>query len=319
MQIAWLTNLECRGWVEIEGQAVEPDLPAANHKLHITGLAPGTTYRYRLLAAQGDQRVSGREYTFTTPSEDLQEFVFCAYGDTRSDPEAHRQVIRALAQQRPRLVLHSGDLVADGSSLADWHHFFPVISRFAAHVPFYPCLGNHEGEAPLYYAFLPLPAGGGAEGSEWYATVFGSVQIIGLDAEARLEEQAGWLKDLLAQPRPAGVRWRVVNFHEPPYTSGPHPGNEEIRRLWCPLLEGGVDLVFCGHNHYYERSVKDGLNYVTVGGGGAPLYEGTEANPYRVSLHTVYSFVRVEVTPDALRLTALDTDQQVLDQAVITH
>jgi hypothetical protein len=34
----------------------------------------------------------------------------------------------------------------------------------------------------------------------------------------------------------------------------------------------GVDLVLSGHDHDYERIVRDGLNYVVDGAGGAPLY-----------------------------------------------
>jgi hypothetical protein len=37
-----------------------------------------------------------------------------------------------------------------------------------------------------------------------------------------------------------------------------------------------VDLAFSGHNHFYERSLWDGVNYIVSGGGGAPRH-----NPFR--------------------------------------
>jgi hypothetical protein len=319
-QLAWYTNLPSYGWVEVNGQPVARGGPIRAHRVKLQGLQPGSNYYYRLVAEADGQRAVSRRFRFATPPADLDTFTFCAYGDTRSDPEAHRRVVRAMASLRPAFILHSGDLVADGNSLADWHQFFPVIARFSPTVPLYPVLGNHEGNAAYYYDLLPLPTGGGDRGNEWYATVFGSVQIIGLDSCRRLEEQGRWLRDLLRRPAPSGVRWRVVLFHHPPYTSGPHEPSREVLQHFCPALEGGkVHLVFLGHNHLYERSRKGRLNYVIVGGGGAPLYRNPSLpNPYKVVLRSVYNFARVDVSPEALSVTAYDPDLAVLDRFTVT-
>jgi hypothetical protein len=58
-----------------------------------------------------------------------------------------------------------------------------------------------------------------------------------------------------------------------------------MRRQYVPLLEKyNADLVLCGHNHWYERTVPirrgtrdiDGITYVTTGGGGASLYPAAD-------------------------------------------
>lgn len=320
-QLTWYTNLPSYGYVEVSGQAVGRGGPVQAHKVVLRGLQPGVTYRYRLVAEAEGQQASSVHYRFTTPPTELDDFTFCAYGDTRSNPAAHKRVVRAMMTCSPALILHSGDLVANGNSLADWHQFFPVIARFSPTVPLYPCLGNHEGNAEHYYNLLPLPAGGGDHGCEWYATVYGSCQFIVLDNNRRLEEQSAWLRDLLNQPRPPGVRWRIAMFHAPPYTSGPHAPHAGALRHFCPHLEvpGAVDLVFNGHNHYYERSRKGRLNYVTVGAGGAPLYANPPLkNPYRQAFADVYSFARVQVSADRLVLTALDTSGRQLDTCTVT-
>lgn len=319
-QLTWCTNVPSYGYVELEGEAVARGGPVVAHKVMLKGLQPGSVYSYRLVVEGDGQRATSLRYRFTTPQLGQPAFSFCAYGDTRSDPAAHKQVVRALMKQSPAFILHSGDLVASGGSLPDWHAFFPVIARFSPTVPFYPCLGNHEGNSDNYYGFLPLPPGGGDHDGEWYASVYGSCQIISLDTGRRLEEQGKWLRELLAKPRPAGVRWRLVQFHAPPYTSGPHPGDEGARKYFCPYLEapGAVDLVFNGHNHYYERSLKGRLNYLTVGGGGAPIYDNPALrNPYRRALSTVLSFVRVKVSPESLQVTALGVDGKTLDEFTV--
>ncbi len=320
-QLAWYTNLPSHGWVELNGQEVARGGPMRAHRVRLRGLEPGATYYYRLVAEADGQRATSRRFHFTTPPTDLGTFTFCAYGDTRSDPEAHRRVVRAMAPLRPAFILHTGDLVADGNNLADWHQFFPVIARFSPTVPLYPVLGNHEGNAAYYYDLLPIPRGGGDRGNEWYTAVFGSVQIIALDSCRRLEEQGRWLHDVLRRPKPAGVHWRVAVFHHPPYTSGPHEPSQGVRQHFCPHLENqGVDLVFLGHNHLYERSRKGRLNYVIVGGGGAPLYSNPRLpNPYRVVVRSVYNFARVDVSPEALHVTAYDPDLAVIDQFTVAR
>ncbi len=320
-QITWYTNLPSYGYVEVGGQAVARGGPVQAHKVLLRGLQPGATYRYRLVVQADGQRATSLHYRFATATTELDDFTFCAYGDTRSDPAAHKRVVRAMMTCAPALMLHSGDLVASGASLADWHQFFPVIARFSPTIPLYSCLGNHEGNAENYYNLLPLPAGGGDHGCEWYASVYGSCQFIVLDSNRRLEEQSTWLRDLLAKPRPTGVHWRIAMFHAPPYTSGPHAPHAGALQHFCPYLEapGAIDLVFNGHNHYYERSRKGRLNYVTVGAGGAPLYGNpTLTNPYRQAFAAVYSFARVRVSVDRLELTALDTTGRQLDACTVT-
>ena len=53
-----------------------------------------------------------------------------------------------------------------------------------------------------------------------------------------------------------------------------------FRHCYVPVLEQyGCDLVLCGHNHWYERTVpvlddeenSSGIVHITTGGGGAPL------------------------------------------------
>jgi hypothetical protein len=319
-QLAWYTNVPAMGYVDVSGQKAGLGGPTQTHKVMLKGLVPGTDYPYRLVVEAAGQQASSPQYVFRTPTAALNTFTFCAYGDTRSNPEAHARVVKAMMACAPAFILHTGDVVENGASLDAWHHFFPVIAGFSATVPLYPCLGNHEANADQYYSFLPLPAGGGDHGCEWYSTIYGSCQIIALDTDQRLAEQGPWLRDLLAQPRPQGVQWRLVIFHAPPYASGPHPSDPGARKYFCPYLEapGAVDLVFNGHNHYYERSLKGVLNYLTVAGGGAPLYEASLANPYRQVLKSEYSFARVKVSPDSLDVTGLDTDLKQIDHFTVT-
>jgi len=99
---------------------------------------------------------------------------------------------------------------------------------------------------------------------------------------------------------------RVVAFHQPIRTAGPHPPAEDARRLWEPMFRrGGVTLVLQGHNHLYERIEADGITYVTTGGGGARVYpcirpaEGLRRCAFR------HHFLTVDVTAAGAAVRAI--------------
>ena len=91
----------------------------------------------------------------------------------------------------------------------------------------------------------------------------------------------------------------------------------------------GVDLVFCGHNHLYERTapikgdqvVPDGAGvvYVTTGAGGGGRYEeNLPPPPYmRAYRDDVFSFTQVEVTSERLVLRQIGEDGRAFDEYVI--
>lgn len=72
---------------------------------------------------------------------------------------------------------------------------------------------------------------------------------------------ATWLEmDLASTMQP----WVIAFWHHPPYSKGTHDSDDlldsggrlvAMREVFVPILEaGGVDLVFSGHSHTYERS-----------------------------------------------------------------
>lgn len=78
--------------------------------------------------------------------------------------------------------------------------------------------------------------------------------------------QYNWLKGAMAR---STANWKFVVMHEPPYSSGTYaPGYMALRWDFRAL---GANAVFHAHDHIYQRHIVDGLNYIGVGTGGAPL------------------------------------------------
>jgi 3',5'-cyclic AMP phosphodiesterase CpdA len=87
--------------------------------------------------------------------------------------------------------------------------------------------------------------------------------------------QMDWLMDDLA----GNYETIIVSFHNPMYSIRANRPDrwaqaESLRTTFHDLfIQYGVDIVFNGHDHQYYRTVRDGIQYVVTGGGGAPLYD----------------------------------------------
>jgi len=64
--------------------------------------------------------------------------------------------------------------------------------------------------------------------------------------------------------------WRIPFSHHPPYCAGPsHKSTESMQKRLKPLFErAGVRLVLSGHEHMFQHSNVDGVDYCITGGAG---------------------------------------------------
>jgi len=139
---------------------------------------------------------------------------------------------------------------------------------------------------------LPTNGPGGMEETVYYLDHQGT-RIIGLNSEAAkmdeevLNTQTEWLRSTLREAEKTGeIRWTVVTFHHPMFSSGEGRNNEDLRAAWRPLFDAyNVDLVLQGHDHTYARgqtqNLKQGVSARSPAGGtvyvnsvsGAKMYE----------------------------------------------
>jgi predicted MPP superfamily phosphohydrolase len=140
----------------------------------------------------------------------------------------------------------------------------PYKLLLASGVKFYASLGNHD-EPAIQTKYAPFNMGG-----ERYYTFKpkDGIRFFALDSNYMDKEQLAWLERELRQ---SGSDWKICFFHHPLYSSGGrHGSNAELRSLLEPLLlKYSVDVVFTGHDHFYERTKpQKGVYYFVVGAGG---------------------------------------------------
>ena len=312
----------------------QADTDAASTGLHhitLSGLRPDTVYHYRVLYGG---EAGGDCHFRTFPASGPVDFVVVS--DTQdqlplfSQSERFGLVADSMAAQTDvAFVLITGDLVNDGGDLACWDRFFDAGREMLAGTTIYAALGNHEDHDPLYYEIFGLPA--------YYSFDCGDAHFTVLDSTGDTTAQAAWLENDLDSSKP----WKFVGSHHPLYTSDPSHfgGYANLRAEWEGLFQShGVDAVWNGHFHAYERYLENSIHYMVMGTGGGPLYHlGDErCDGYqndlqnslaysRVSLDSaadaaVVDIVRVaDVSPDNTAVTTAYPPDTVFETVLITQ
>lgn len=300
--------------VELDGRTLTAPPPGADGKVVVPlgELPPGRKITYTVTA--GGRRIPGRLWTPPAPGA---PFTFVAYGDSRTDHKVHAALAEQIAAVDPDFVLHTGDLVTVGDRDDEWAAFFAATRSIWSRAPIWPVMGNHDldgGTARALLAHFALP---GAR--PYYALSWGNVRLLMLDSEVAMIDdapdaaQAAWLIAEVhrAEADPA-IDHTIAVIHKGPYSSHPaRAGNLALRPQLDALRAAGLDLVISGHDHFYARGVgANGLPYIVLGAGGAPLYPTTgagEQDAHRVEIsRSIYSFARFRVRGRALEGCGVD-------------
>jgi len=268
-------------------------ISAQLHHITLSRLEPGTTYHYQV---SWDGKSSG-DWHFTTFPESG-SFTFIVYGDTQdelpnfSQNERHKLVADRIAQEEDVFfVINTGDLVNDGNDTANWDRYFAATRTMGAQMAVYPSHGNHD-ESALYYDIFKV--------SPYYSFDCANAHFTVLDTIDSQLDQTDWLKNDLANEQD----WKFVFCHYPIYTSDPNHfgGWENFKDDWEEIfIDKGVNAVWNGHIHAYERYLEDNIMYMVMGIGGGPYstLSSTKYTGYQNSLERSLGYAKVTIDPDA--------------------
>ena len=145
-----------------------------------------------------------------------------------------------------------------------------------------------------------------------------SVRFFALDSNYMDDKQLKWLDDQLAA---SGSDWKICFFHHPPYSSGEaHGSDTTLRNQVEPIfVKYGVNVVFTGHEHFYERiKPQKGIAYF-ITGSSAKLREGniTPTEFEAAGFDTGYTFMLVEIAGDDMYYQALTDEGKTIDSGSI--
>lgn len=193
---------------------------------------------------------------------------FAVIGDNGTGDAAQYQLADRMTEFRRQfafdLVLMVGDNFYGSQRPSDLVMKFerPYKSLLDAGVTFQAALGNHDEPDSVNYP--PLNMGG----QRYYSFVRGHVRFFVLDTNSLDPKQLQWMERALQDAR---EDWKISYFHHPLYSNaGRHGSSVDVRLRLEPLLTRyGVNVVFSGHDHVYERlKPQKGITYFVCGSGG---------------------------------------------------
>jgi hypothetical protein len=212
-----------------------------------------------------------------------------------------------------RLIITAGDNIYAGNRILgipvgsqgdeddDWFFTFYQPYRYMVNrIPVYPCIGNHDtGETEdrddreqlldnLYLkervASDESSGRASVDPGLFYRFRYGrDVEFVCLDTSkesfwrrGRLYEYPKhweWIEQAFADS--GGVRWRLPFCHHPPFCAGPqHTNTDRMEKLLPVFSRGGARVVFSGHEHNFQHSHHDGIDYF-ISGAGSKVRKGS--------------------------------------------
>ncbi len=259
------------------------------HEVKLTGLDPNSKYYYAYGSSDGALHGGDAEHYFrTSPTVGTKKttriWIIGDSGTGNDDQlEVYNQYRTHTGSRGTDIWLMLGDnAYGDGTDSEYQDAVFDAYPEMLRNTPLFATLGNHddcldrtsEGNctdlpesldnvAP-YYDIFTLPENGESGGLKsnteaYYSFDFGDVHFVCLNSQTHENstEMQAWLE---ADLQASTASWIIAFWHHPPYTNGSHNSDREgslgdMRTNFVGILEDhGVDLVFTGHSHSYERT-----------------------------------------------------------------
>jgi 3',5'-cyclic AMP phosphodiesterase CpdA len=245
---------------------------------------------------------------------------FAAIGDNGTGDRPQYEVADQMAKLQSTfpfdLVIMLGDNMYGGQKPADFVKKFeePYRTLLGRRVKFQASLGNHDRPENVGYELYNM------NGQRYYTYVRKNVRFFALDTTLMDRKQLDWLDAGLKDSR---EDWKICYFHHPLYSNASrHGASVDLRLLLEPLfVKYGVNVVFSGHDHVYERLKPQQGVYYFVSGAAGQLRKGNmePSGQTAASFDQDQSFMLVEVAGDEMFFESVSRTGRVVDSGLINR
>jgi predicted phosphodiesterase len=221
----------------------------------------------------------------TVPAYQDETGSFVVFSDLQQGYGIYSKLAYRIGQldPSPRAAFCCGDIMLRAANEVEWLNFRRYSMPITDKMQLFIARGNHEGNDPASEAMLHEM--GQIPGKNFYYSYRDlDCLFIILDTQVRGEErsvvneQMEWLKGQLdSASAQSSVKHIFLFMHQPLYPQGAHKGSnllnaDELHSMF--LQNPKVRIIFAGHDHMFNKFNKDGLLYITTGGGGGILNRG---------------------------------------------
>jgi hypothetical protein len=265
-------------------------------------------------------RVAAPALPLMLPNKD-DSVRFMVVGDTGTGSRQQHELAQLMIRYRQafpfEFALLVGDNMYGSEKAADYKKKFEDVYRplLDQKVKFYAALGNHDESNQRFYDHFNM------NGEEYHRFEKGGVAFYCLNSNYMDKKQLQWLEGKLKADT---SNWKVAFFHHPPYSSGGKHGSEvDLREVIEPLfVKYGVNVVFAGHEHFYERIKPQKGIYYFISGAGGKLRKGDvkRGSPLTAKAYDAdMSFMLVEMTKDAMHFQVISRTGETVDSGVVPN
>ena len=245
---------------------------------------------------------------------------FMAMGDNGTGEPAQYEVAEQMVEARKQFAfdfaIMLGDNLYGSQRPADFVAKFerPYRPLLDAGVKFYASLGNHDEQNNRFYKPWNM------NGERYYTYTKKNVRFFVLDSDYIDPKQLDWVTQQL---KDSTDDWKIAYFHHPLYSSaGRHGSETDLRLVLEPLfVKYGVNVVFSGHDHVYERVKPQKGIYYFVSGSAGQLRKGDlqRSALTDVGFDQDQTFMLVEIDKDTMSVQALSRLGRTIDTATIAR
>jgi predicted phosphodiesterase len=244
---------------------------------------------------------------------------FAVIGDSGTGEKEQYEIARQMEAYRRAVgfdvVIMLGDNIYGGHEPRDFARKFeiPYKPLLDNGVKFYASLGNHDDPKlePLYKPF-------NMNGDRYYTFRKGDVQFFALDSNYMDPQQLTWVEQNL---RSSKAFWKICYFHHPLYNDGrTHGPDLDLRKQLSPLLKTyGVNVVFSGHEHAYERlKPVENIYYFVQGDSGKLIHHDFyRSDMMAKSFDNDRTFMVVEIVGENLYFQTISGSGETVDSGVL--
>ena len=284
----------------------------------ITNLTPATKIYYKVNCGSN----SFSSFFISAPVLSSTSLTFYTLGDTQENPEVFEKIAQLIlanigADTNPKILLQDGDRVYDASEDV-WDEIFfnpstghTYISELLGKVPIAGCAHGHDewpdGVRDNFNRYFPvenLPI-------EYYNLRFGCTEFFFLQELTGYEQfdaQWSWLEEALSN---STALYKIMMVHAPFYASGYHENDTSMYPLLNSIInQYELPLIFQGHNHNFAHCKVDGVNFLTIGTSGAPLYDFTAGFniPYLIDRFKNHNWSKIICASNQISVEVHETD-----------
>lgn len=283
VRVAWVKDGQSK-LIETEATAAPvPGTPWTLWKARLTGLVPGTAYRYQVRHTLGDKEEKTPAYTFRTFDPKASELRVAIFNDIHNHLDTFEAALASVKPDDFQFTIFNGDMfndpsAADGASVVFrlWNDYIRLLD--GSQKPILFVRGNHElrgsfqGKMAHLFDLPNLVATAPEADQEWqYAFTAGPVHFVVMDTgeddspttdptsykrprfwEAFRRKQTAWLDKHLATSEVRDARHRVFISHIPLHDPS---GDYSIvsRDEWSQRIAASkFELMLAGHDHSWK-------------------------------------------------------------------